>query len=152
MLNRKFLLFFFVLITLLTTSCKKMKSFEYRDVRNIEIKSLGFNKSVLTMNLVYFNPNEFGVDLRKINCDVFIDETYFGKYSLDTLMHIKRRSEFSLPSKVDIEMKGVYKNIYNVLFNKEIQLHVKGTAKVGKAGIFIQMPFNYKGKHTINFF
>ncbi|HNE92786.1 MAG TPA: hypothetical protein PKG56_06735 [Chitinophagaceae bacterium] len=152
MLKKYSLLTTLLLVIFIGTSCKKIKSFEYRDVRNIEVKSLGFNKSSLTMNLVYFNPNEFGVDLRKVNCDVFIDNNFFGKYSLDTLMHIKRRSEFALPSRIDIEMKGIYKNLYNVIFNKEIQLNVKGTAKVGKAGIFVNMPFNYNGKHTINFF
>jgi hypothetical protein len=47
------------------------------------------------MDLVYYNPNGFGVDLRKVDCDVYVDNTYLGKFQLDTLMHIPRRSEFT---------------------------------------------------------
>lgn len=150
-MNFKNLLLIFTAI-LIFSSCKKIKSFEYRDIRNVEIKSLGFNQSALSLDLIYYNPNEFGVDLRKLNCDIYVDEHYLGKYTLDTLLHINRRSEFALPSRMAIEMKGVFKNLYAVIFNKEIQLNVKGTARVGKAGLFINMPINYSGKHTFSLF
>ena len=104
------------------------------------------------MDLVYYNPNGFGVDLRKVDCDIYIDNNYLGKFKLDTLMHIQRRSEFALPSKMDVDMKGIFKNLYLVLFNKEIQLDVKGTTRVGKGGIFMTVPFSYSGKHVFSFF
>ena len=44
-------------------SCKKPESFEYRDLKNFKVDSLGFEKSAVSMDLVYFNPNNFGVDL-----------------------------------------------------------------------------------------
>jgi LEA14-like dessication related protein len=149
-INRKFLVFNCLAFVIIFSACNKPQSLEYRDVRNIQIKSLGFNKSSLSMDLVYFNPNQFGVDLRKVSCDVFVDEHYLGKFQLDTLIHIKRRSEFALPSHIDIEMKGIYKNLYSVLFNKEIKVNVKGKARIGKSGVFINMPFNYSGKHTFS--
>jgi len=148
--KRKFLFFHCLAFVIIFSACNKPQSLEYRDVRNIQIKSLGFNKSALSMDLVYFNPNQFGVDLRKVSCDVFVDDHYLGKFQLDTLIHIQRRSEFALPSHIDIEMKGVYKNLYSVLFNKEIKVNVKGKARIGKAGVFINMPFNYSGKHTFS--
>ncbi|MBX2931942.1 MAG: LEA type 2 family protein [Chitinophagaceae bacterium] len=139
-----------VLGIVIIASCGKPQNLEYRDIRNIEIKALGFDKSAITLDLVYYNPNNVGITLKKVVCDIFVNEQYLGKYTLDTLMHIPRRSEFILPSHVNIEMKGIYKNLLAVLFNKEILLHVKGTARIGKAGIFITMPFNYSGKHTFS--
>jgi len=65
-------------------------------------------------------------------------------------MHIDRKSEFSLPSKIDVDMKNVFKNTLNVLFNKEVLVTVKGTTKVGKAGIYINVPFNYEARHKID--
>ncbi len=64
--------------------CKKPESFEYRDVKNFKIDSLGFEKSTVSMDLIYFNPNNFGVDLKNINCDVYVEHSYLGKYVLDT--------------------------------------------------------------------
>ncbi len=145
-----------LLITLLTilifSSCKKPQGFDYKDVRDVQIRSLGFDKTLVSMNLVYFNPNNFGVDLRKVDCDIFIDQNYLGKYKLDTILHIARRSEFTLPSRIEVDMKGVFKNFISLVFNKEITLNVKGTSKVGKAGIFVNVPFNYSGKHTFSMF
>ncbi len=80
-------------------ACKKPQGFEYRDVQNFSIDSFGFDRSTISMNLVYFNPNNFGVDLRHVDCDIYINHNFLGKYILDTSMHIAKRSEFALPSK-----------------------------------------------------
>jgi LEA14-like dessication related protein len=141
-----------ILILLAATSCQKPQGFDYRDVRNIKIDNIGFDKTALSMDLVYYNPNGFGVDLRKVDCDIYIDKNYLGKYTLDTLMHIQRRSEFVLPSRMSIDMKGVFKNLFTTLFNKEITLDVKGTTRVGKGGIYVNVPFTYSGKHNFSLF
>lgn len=132
-------------------ACSKPQSFDYRDVKNFKIESVGFDQTALSMDLVYYNPNGFGVDLRKVDCDVYVDNTYLGKFQLDTLMHIQRRSEFILPSRILVDMKTVLKNSLNFLFSQEVLLNVKGTTRVGKAGIFATVPFNYEARHKLSF-
>lgn len=104
------------------------------------------------MDLVYYNPNGFGVDLRNVDCDVYVDNSYLGKFQLDTLMHINRMAEFMLPSRILIDMKAVLKNGLNLLFSKEVLINVKGTTRVGKAGFFRTVPFNYEARHTLSLF
>lgn len=142
----------FALFALLLASCKKPQSFDYRDVKNIHIENMGFDKTVLGMELVYYNPNGFGVDLKKVDCEVYIDKTYLGKYQLDTLMHIPRKSEFMLPSRIAVDMKAVLKNGLNLLFSKEVLVNVKGTTRVGKAGFYMTVPFDYEARHTLSLF
>ncbi len=113
---------------------------------------MGFDRTTLAMELVYFNPNGFGVDLKKVDCDVYVDNTYLGKYLLDTSMHIPRRAEFMLPSRIQVDMKAVLKNGLNLLFSKEVLVNVKGTTKVGKAGFYKTVPFNYEARHTLSLF
>ncbi len=137
----------FILLSFI--ACKKPQGFDYRDVKNIKLEKLGFEKTVLSMDLVYYNPNGFGVDLRKVDCDIYIEKHYLGKFALDTLMHINRRSEFTLPSRIAVDMQSIYKNILTVLFNREVLINVKGTTRVGKAGIFVTVPFNYEARHRI---
>jgi len=146
--------YFFIasLLLIIFSSCQKPQGFDYRDVKNIKIENIGYDRTAVSMDLVYYNPNSFGVDLRKVDCDIYIDNNYLGKYTLDTIMHIARRSEFALPSKMAVDMKGIFKNLFLVLFNKEIQLDVKGTTRVGKGGIFVNVPFVYSGKHNFSFF
>jgi len=141
---------FFLLIAF--GSCKKPQSFEYRDLRNFKVDSLGFENSSVSMDLVYFNPNNYGVDLKNIDCDVYIEHNYLGKYVLDTTMHIAKKSEFVVPSKMQVNMKNLFKNTITSLFSKELLLEVKGTTRVGKAGIYITVPFSYSGRHEFSMF
>jgi LEA14-like dessication related protein len=139
-----------VLVINVLLSCSKPQGFEYRDVKNITIQQLGFNKSTIKMDLVYFNPNKFGVDLKHVDCDIYIDKNYLGKFILDTTMHIDKKSEFALPSTIQVDMKNIYKNSLTVLFNQEVLITVKGNTRVGKSGIFLNMPFNYEERHKIS--
>lgn len=131
---------------MLALSCKKPDSFEYREMRNFKIDSLGFGKSSVHMDLVYFNPNNFGVDLKHIDCDVYIDNKLLGKYLLDTTMHIAKRSEFVVPSTMLVDMKNLFRNSLHLLFSKELDVQLKGNTKVGKGGIYINVPFTYQTK------
>ncbi len=133
-------------------SCQKPQGFEYRDLKNVKVQQAGFDKTNLSIDLVYFNPNNFGVDLKKVECDVYINNNFLGNYKLDTTMHIDKRSEFTLPSTMAVNMQGVFKNALTVLLSNEVLVTVKGTTRVGKAGIFITVPFNYEGRHKMKFF
>ena len=145
-------LLLFSLICGLLAGCSKPQGFGYRDVKNVRLENIGFDKTVLAMDLVYYNPNGFGVDLKKVDCDVYVDNSYLGKFQLDTLMHIQRRAEFTLPSKILVDMKSVLKNGLNLLFSQEVLINVKGTTRVGKAGIFATVPFNYEARHKLSLF
>lgn len=139
-----------LLCIIILSSCQKPQAFDYRAVKNVKLEKLGFEKSTLCMDLVYYNPNNFGVDLRKVDCDIYIDNHYLGKYKLDTLMHIQRKAEFVLPSSIQVDMQSIFKNVLTVLFNKEVLVNVKGTTRVGKAGFFKTIPFNYEARHKID--
>lgn len=148
----KFLFLAAIILALFAGGCKQPASFEYRDVRDFKIDSLGMNTSSISMSLVYFNPNNYGIDLKHVDCDVYIDKKYLGKYVLDTLMHITKRSEFVVPSKMKIDMKNIFKNAFTTLFFNEVLIQVKGTTKVGKGGIFVNIPFNYETRQKIDMF
>jgi LEA14-like dessication related protein len=137
---------------LLLASCSKPKDFEYRDIKNVKLNTIGFSQTSLSFDLVYYNPNEFGVDLKKVDSEVFIDSLYFGKFQLDTLMHINRMSEFVLPAKINISMQNMLKNSAKMLLKKEVLLQASGTVKAGKGGVFKTVPFTYETKYSFSLF
>jgi LEA14-like dessication related protein len=145
-------LFLFSALILLLAACQQPQGFDYRDVKNIKLENIGFDKTILAMDLVYYNPNGFGVDLKKVDCDVYVDNSYLGKFQLDTLMHIPRKAEFLLPSRILVDMKAVLKNGLNLLFSQEVLINVKGTTRVGKAGFFKTVAFNYEARHKLSLF
>ena len=133
-------------------SCKKPQSFEYRGMQNLKIDSVGLASSKISLELVYFNPNNFGVDLRNVNCDVYINHNYLGKYVLDTIMHIAKHSEFVVPSSMQVDMKNVYKNALSTFLSRQVLVELNGSTRVGKSGIFITVPFNYSAMESFSMF
>lgn len=144
-----FLILFFILFS---SSCKKPMGFQYRDVKNFHLENFGFKKSRVTMDFIFFNPNSYGVDLKKVDGDIYIDSNYAGKFLLDTTMHIARNAEFTIPAGFDIEMKTIFKNAVNVLTGNEVHIRAKGITRVGKGGIYVTLPFQYEGKQKLNLF
>ncbi len=145
-----YLPFFVVVIAFTSFSCKSPKAFVYRDIKNFKVNNLGFTKSRVSMNLLFFNPNNYGVKLKKVDCDLYLDSNYVGKVVLDTLMLIPRSSEFSLPTSFNIDMKTLFKNSINLIFNNEVLIGAKGTSRVGKGIFYVTIPFNYEGRQKLN--
>lgn len=146
------LFIFFVFISFCTSACHTPQSFDYRGMQNLRIDSVGLVTSKVSLELIYFNPNNFGVNLRNVSCDVYINHNYLGKYMLDTLMRISKRSEFIIPSSMDVDMKNIFKNAIGTFLSKQVLVELKGTTKVGKSRIFITVPFDYSAMETFSMF
>ena len=140
-----FLVYIFA-ISVLLSSCREPKELEYRDYKNISTKKLGFGTSVFSIDLVYYNPNNFGLDVKSTDLDIYIDNNFMGHTTQDFQIHISKRAEFTLPIKISVDMKNAYKNAIPVLLGKEVLVKITGTVKVGKANIYTSFKVNYEGK------
>lgn len=143
---------FSVILALVILGCSSPKELEYTDYKNFHLENLGFNASRVTLDLQYYNPNNFGLQLRRTDLDIFINNNFLGHSASDTLINIPRRDTFLLPIKFDMDMKNVFKNAWNTMIGNEVMVKVTGKIKVGKANVFMSMPVNYEGKHKFSFF
>lgn len=144
------------LITLLIllffmSSCRAPKELEYRDFKNLSSEKLGFTTSTFKVDLIYYNPNNFGLQLKRTDLDVYIDSNYLGHTAQDFQINIPRRGEFTLPLSIEVDMKNAYKNAIPALFGKEVLVRVTGKIKIGKANVFKSFNVNYEGKQTFSF-
>ena len=133
-------------------SCATPKAVEYQTYHNFTIQKLGFNNSSISLDLQYYNPNNFGLQLRSSDLDIFIDGNLLGHSSLDTLRLIPKTDTFSIPVKFDVNMQNIFKNAWNTLTGKEIMVRLTGKVKVGKANVFMNIPVDYESKQTFSFF
>ena len=140
------------LIIIFNLSCSSPKELEYQDYKNLKVEKMGFTSSRVSLDLQYYNPNNFGLQLRRTELDIFINNNFLGHSSSDTLINIPRRDTFLLPIKFDMDMKNVFKNAFSSLLGNEVTVKVTGKIKVGKANVYMSMPVNYEGKHKFPVF
>ena len=146
------LLFLIFLMTNLLLSCSTPKELEYREFKNLTIDKVGFASSSLKMDLIYYNPNNFGLELNRTDLDIFIDNNYLGRTSQEYQVSIPRREEFAIPIKIDVDMKNLLKNGLITFLNNEVMIKVTGTIRVGKLNVSKSFSVNYEGKQQFIFF
>ncbi|MEO9100777.1 MAG: LEA type 2 family protein [Ginsengibacter sp.] len=149
-MKRSYFSTLFVIIAFM--SCSTPKALEYRSYNNLSIEKFGFDYSTVNLDLKYYNPNNFRMQLRNTNLDVFINGKLFGHSSTDTLIQIPKRDTFTLPIKFDVNMQSIYQNALNTLLGKQVMIKVTGKVKVGKANVFMYFPVNYESKETFSLF
>mgnify|MGYP000918829316 FL=1 len=150
--KKQFLMAIPGLLTLLLFSCTSIQELSYRDFRNFKISNVGFATSSIKMNLIYYNPNNFGLQLKRTDLDIFVDNNYVGHTVQEYQISIPKRAEFGIPLQMDVDMKNLFKNTFNTIFSKEVKIKVFGTIKVGKANVFKSFPVNYEGVQKFDLF
>ncbi len=141
--------FTLIIFTAFLSACSKPKEIEYKEFKNFKIENIGAANAVIKMDVVYYNPNNMGLQLKRTDLDIYIDGTYLGKTAQDYQISIPKKSNFTIPLVVNIDSKNILKNMFSSLFSKEVTIKVTGKVKVGKANIFINYPVNYEGKHKL---
>lgn len=113
---------------------------------------MGMGETVVAMDLVYYNPNNIGFEVKRTEAEVYVENIYLGKAVSDTLIKIAKRSDFIIPIRIKADMKNLYKNAWSAFINKSVLITAKGTITAGKAGIFKTIPLDYEGRHEISLF
>ena len=134
------------------TSCHEPKSLEFKEFKNLSVDKLSFAGAALTVDLVYYNPNNFGLQLNRTDLDVFVDSTFLGHSSQDIQINIPKRDVFTIPLKLNLDVKNLLKNGITSLFNKNVAVRVLGSVKVGKAGIYKSFPVDYTSIQNFSMF
>jgi LEA14-like dessication related protein len=141
------LLPFFLLI-----SCKSFIIPDYKEFRNFKMGSLGMSESDITMDLVYYNPNHIGFQVRRTEADVYVNNVYLGKAISDTLIKVARKSDFVIPLHIKTNMKNLLSNSWGLLTKDSVMVTASGTITAGVAGVFKTIPLTYEGKHAFSLF
>lgn len=140
------------LLVFFATSCQAPKDLVYRDFKNLKVEKLGFGATTLKLDLIYYNPNNFGLQLAYTDLDIYVDDTYLGHSAQDYQITIPRLAEFTLPLEVKVDMKNVLKNALSTLLGKEVLIKVTGKVRLGKANVFKTFPVTYEGKQKFSIF
>ena len=139
----------FVLIFSACTSSKDVRQPEYRDMGDVRIIETGVLKTTVGANMIYYNPNNFGIKLSSARGDVYVDNAYFGSFVLNQEVEVKKNSEFVLPVAIKIDNIGAIKNHTDIYKKKEALVRIEGMALVKRAGLTKEIPIRYEQKQDL---
>lgn len=134
------------------TSCHAPKDLVFKEYNGLSVDNISFSGATLKVNLVYYNPNNFGLQLSRTDLDVYIDSTLLGHSASDIQVAVPKRADFTLPLKVNLDMKNLMKNGLNSYFNRNVAVRVLGTVKLGKAGVYKTFPVDYTSMQNFSMF
>ena len=141
-----------VVVFLSSCSTSNVKEPEYRDIREIRLVDVGVLHSTAGMSIIYYNPNNFGVTLSEARGDVYIDNKWLGRFDLGQKINVKKRSEFTVPALVKIDMIGAVMNQREIWKKKEALIRIEGVARVNKAGFSKEVPIKYESMQNLERF
>ena len=145
-------LFFLLLMILFMTSCREPKELVFRDFQNLSIENVGLSSANLKVDLLYYNPNNFGLELKRTDIDIYINNNLLGHSSQDLQVAIPKRDVFTLPLKLDLDMKNLLKNGLMRKQKKKVNVRLLGKVKVGKAGVFKIFNVDYQTEQNFSLF
>ncbi len=141
-----------LMVVILATSCQAPKELVYRDFKNLKVDKIGFGATTLKVDLIYYNPNNFGLQLKYTDLDIYIDNNLLGHSSQDYQITIPRLAEFTMPLAIEVDMKNMLKNALPSLLGKDVMVKVTGTVKLGKANVYKTFPVSYEGVQNFSAF
>jgi len=150
----KTLLLSLILGAVLSSSCgtARLQQPEYREVRDVRLIELGLLQSTAGISLVYYNPNNFSVQLSEAHGDVYIDSSFLGRFELEEKVQVGKKKEFVVPALIKLDMIGAIKNQRDLFQKKEALIRIEGVARVKKSGFSREVPIHYESLQNIERF
>lgn len=140
----------FLALLLIITGCSAPKSFEIKSVKSLKVEKLGIKENVFNAQLECFNPNNFSVVVKKIDCDIFVNDQKLTHYLLDTNIEVPAAANFMLPAKMEIGLSSILNHSVDIMFNKPFKIVVTGNATVSKGFFTKNIAINYTTTKTFN--
>ena len=129
-------------ILLQSAGCHKVKELDYLGIKKSQIQSIGLKNSALRVELEYYNPNKFGLDVKEANLNIYLNDKFVAIADQPEKIKILKEANFIFPVVAHFDLLKVLGSAFSSLFSKTVKVTIKGTAKLGKEGIFIKVPIN----------
>lgn len=140
-----------LLLLFAVLSCAKPKELEYIAFNNLKVLQMGFKESTVAMDVEFFNPNRYPLQLKKADVDVYINNIFLGKSTLDSLVRIPAKDTFMIPVLMRVETGSALTNIFKIVSDSSVLIKMDGHATFGRGGLFLTYPIKYEGLQRIKF-
>lgn len=133
----------------LFSGCSKLASPQYLGYQNFRMEKVGFTNNVLATDVKLYNPNGYPLQFKSASMDVYINNTFFGHSTLDSLVTLPAKDTTYVPLRLQASARDILSNTVKILLNPDVKIKITGSAKAGRGGFFINVPIDYEGVQRI---
>lgn len=133
MMSKKLIVLTVVLISILT-SCFEVPKF--KGISNFKLDELNADKVHFNLDANVFNPNGYGIRIRKSTFDLYVGDKYVGKAKIKKSFKMKRKRESTCHVPVELKLeKGMLMQLMALATKRSLEVNVKGILKASVMGI-----------------
>lgn len=141
-----------IILLFLLASCSTPQTLVYRDIEHVRIENVGLDRSTVALDIRYYNPNAYSLDLQGGDIDVYLNDHYIGKGVVNAQTVIPSQKDFILPLSLAASLKSIFQGAYSIITSQTVAIRLQGAVRVGKAGIFLSVPVNLSANQKISVF
>lgn len=138
-----------LLCVVLLAACSKPKPPQYLGYSNVRLEKAGIAANVVAADIKFYNPNPYALKLKQADLDVYVNSRMVGKSIIDSLITLPGRDSSYVPLRMQAAAKDLLGVMAQLALNPNVRLRVKGTARVGRGSVFINLPVDYEGTQRI---
>ncbi len=131
--------------------CNNVKELEYKGIKNTKLQTLNLSNSALLFELEYFNPNNFWLDVKETNLNIYLNDKFIALADQPTKTQIPKSALFTFPVVAHFDPIKVLGFAFANLLSKTVKLTLQGSAKIGKQGVYIKVPVDISENINIEF-
>jgi len=132
------------------SSCSKPQPPQYAGFENFRIEKASISNSILATDVKLYNPNGYNLQLKSADLEVYMNDKYFGRSVLDSLITLPSKDTAIFPLRMQASAKDILSNGAKLFMNPDVKIRITGNAKAGRSGVFVNVPINYEGMQRIN--
>lgn len=130
---------------------------EFREIRNAELLNVQGNEAEIFAEVVFYNPNRFGITLLNTDLRVLIDDEEVARLTQTIMTDIRPHSEFTLPlrCKADLLKLGLSQTLSGMLLKlldqekRKFRLRLSGTCRFKNRNSIVRLPIDHEESISI---
>lgn len=141
--------FLFFIFLFLLSACSKPVSPTYLGYEDFRVEQVGLQNTILSTKAKLYNPNNYSLQLKSASIDVYINDDFLGRSNLDSLIILPGKDTTYVPLRLRASAKDLLSSSFKIMLNPEVKVKIKGAARAGRGGLFINVPIDYEGMQRI---
>jgi LEA14-like dessication related protein len=120
--------------------------------RNIRFSNQGFATGIIQMEVAFYNPNSFPMKIKGTDLQVFVNKQPFGQVTQDSASQMPAKDTFLMPVSMKVNLIDLLQKVLHTSGQDSVMLEASGSCKIGRGGVFVNVPLHYRSKEILKMF